>query len=176
MGERAAARIEVPELDKPAGGLGGLPAHEDGYEEARVIDLGWSRQIEEARKRQEHWTEVELVLEMWERVAHSWNNETLMPSRATLGSRPRPRWRSSASRADEETRPAGATVRRSARASTLSPIRPIGKRSRRGTREAIKGGRGAFSRPRESRSGNRGRVGCVVGPTPTTTRSPSTPS
>ena len=78
MGERAAARIEVPELDKPAGGRGGLPAHEDGYEEARVIDLGWSRQIEEARKRQEHWTEVELVLEMWERVAHSWNNETLM--------------------------------------------------------------------------------------------------
>ena len=77
MSERGAARVEAPEFGKPAIGLVGLPAREDGYEETRVIEFGWSRQIEEARKRQDHWTEVDLVLEMWERVAHSWDNETL---------------------------------------------------------------------------------------------------
>ncbi|QIN77607.1 hypothetical protein GBA65_02770 [Rubrobacter marinus] len=43
-----------------------------------MIELEWARKVEEARKRQAHWTEVELVVEMWERVAISWNNDTLM--------------------------------------------------------------------------------------------------
>ena len=76
--DRGAARAEVTKSGKPADGLLGLSAREDGHEEASVIDLGWARQIEEVRKRDEHWTEVELVIEMWDRVARSWNNDTLM--------------------------------------------------------------------------------------------------
>ena len=78
MIDRGAVRSEVSEFGKQADGLLGLSAREDGHEEASVIDLGWARQIEEARKRDEHWTEVELVIEMWDRVARSWNNDTLM--------------------------------------------------------------------------------------------------
>ncbi len=77
MSERGAARIDVPESSRPSKPMLG-PVPEDGREEQRVIELGWARQVEEARKRQEHWTEVELVVEMWERVARSWNNDTLM--------------------------------------------------------------------------------------------------
>ena len=78
MSDRGAARVEVPELGETIDRIVGLPAQEDGYEEARAIDLGWSRRIEEARKREEHWTEVEFFFEMWDRVARSWNNETLV--------------------------------------------------------------------------------------------------
>ncbi len=42
-----------------------------------MIELGWARQVEEAKKRDEHWTEVDLFLEMWDRVAQSWGNDTL---------------------------------------------------------------------------------------------------
>ncbi len=45
--------------------------------QTRVIELGWARQVEEAKKRDEHWTEVDLFLEMWDRVAQSWGNDTL---------------------------------------------------------------------------------------------------
>ena len=77
MSEQSAVRVDVSEparFEEPALGLVG----EDGHAGTRVIELGWSRQIEEARKRDEHWTEVDLVLEMWDRVARSWNNETLL--------------------------------------------------------------------------------------------------
>ena len=77
MSERGAVRVDVP--DSSESGKPMLnPVPEDGREEPRVIELGWARQVGEARKRQEHWTEVELVVEMWERVARSWNNDTLM--------------------------------------------------------------------------------------------------
>ena len=78
MSDRGVARVEASEFGKTMNRPVGLPAQEDGYEEARVIDLGWSRQIEETRKREDHWTEVDLVLEMWDRVARSWDNDTLM--------------------------------------------------------------------------------------------------
>ena len=76
MNELGAARLDVPEpgkRTKPM--LKSVEGHDAG---TRVLDLGWARRIEEDRKRQEHWTEVDLVLEMWDRVARSWNNETLM--------------------------------------------------------------------------------------------------
>lgn len=73
MSERVVNRVEVPELNK----LADLPVQEDGNTETRVIELGWVRQVEEAQKRDEHWTEVDLFLEMWDRVAHSWGNDTL---------------------------------------------------------------------------------------------------
>lgn len=78
MIDRGAVRVEVRESGEPADGLLDLCVREDGHEKASVLDLGWARQIEEARKRDEHWTEVELVLEMWDRVARSWNNDTLL--------------------------------------------------------------------------------------------------
>ena len=78
MSESSVARVELPELGKIAGGSAGLPAREDGYGEARVIEFGWARQLEKAREREDHWTEVDLVLEMWDRVARSWNNDTLV--------------------------------------------------------------------------------------------------
>ncbi len=73
MGERLVNRVEVPELNK----LADLPVQEDGNTQTRVIELGWARQVEEAKKRDEHWTEVDLFLEMWDRVARSWGNDTL---------------------------------------------------------------------------------------------------
>ena len=77
MNELGAARVDVPKAAKP--GKPVLRSVEgDGGGEAGVLHLGWARRIEEDGKRQEHWTEVELVLEMWDRVALSWNNETLM--------------------------------------------------------------------------------------------------
>ena len=77
MSEHGAVRLGVTgpgKLDKPVL----RPVPDDGRGETRVPDLGWSRQVEEARKREDHWTEVELVLEMWDRVARSWDNDTLM--------------------------------------------------------------------------------------------------
>ena len=78
MSDRGLARVEAPEFGKTISRPVGLPAQEDGYEEARVIDLGRSQRIEESRKREDHWTEVDLVLEMWDRVACSWDNDTLI--------------------------------------------------------------------------------------------------
>lgn len=77
MNELGAARLDVPEPGKRTKPpmLRSVEGHDAG---TRVLDLGWARRIEEDRKRQEHWTEVDLVLEMWDRVARSWNNETLM--------------------------------------------------------------------------------------------------
>lgn len=77
MGERVEASVDV---SGPSGAGKPMlkPVREDGHGDPRVIEFGWARQVEEARKRQEHWTEVELVLVMWERVARSWNNDTLM--------------------------------------------------------------------------------------------------
>lgn len=77
MSEHGVIRLDASgphKLEKPV--LRPVPG--DGCEEARVLDLGWSKQIEAARKREDRWTEIDLVLEMWDRVAHSWNNETLM--------------------------------------------------------------------------------------------------
>lgn len=77
MNELGAARADVPESGKPNKPM--LRSVEGDHDAGtRVLDLGWARRIEEDRKRQEHWTEVDLVLEMWDRVARSWNNETLM--------------------------------------------------------------------------------------------------
>ena len=68
------------ELGKHATGpVVALPGQEeghDGHEKALVTKPDRARRPEE--ENEEHWTEVELFLEMWDRVAYSWNNKTLL--------------------------------------------------------------------------------------------------
>ena len=82
MGDRGAAKAEAPvfaETSKVADGLVGLPARRaDCPGGAQVIDLDRSRRQEGDADREEHWEEVELVLEMWDRVARAWDNDTLV--------------------------------------------------------------------------------------------------
>ena len=76
MSERGVVRVAVPDSSNSSK-LMLAPAREDGHEETRVIEFGWARQIEEARKRQEHWTEGARPPDVGE-VAQSWDNDTLM--------------------------------------------------------------------------------------------------
>lgn len=72
-------------MDRVGVGFGahgeGLPDDPGGSENAPGVDRRASRSRDvdtESKRWEEHWEEVDLLLEMWQRVARSWDNETLL--------------------------------------------------------------------------------------------------